>query len=535
MTITKKKTMSKTKKKMIMKTKIFNIALALTLGLGATSCNDWLTVEPSTEMDREELFQNEDGFADAMSGIYVSMSADQLYGKNLTWWFMELIGGTAHAGSSLTNILAQYPFNKNTPYTYYQSHQMNYVDPIWRKAYNTIANVNSVINNIDEHKNVFTGKDYNVFKGEALGLRAFLHFDVMRIYSDAYASNDFNATKKYIPYVKTMTSDVYPLLTADQLCDQMLADLKEAKELLKDDPMYTGATASPYVCSAVSGRSDLRERYNIKDWHNRRLHFNYYAAVATMARIYLWKGDKANALACAKEVIDAQDKAFFWVNTDLVANTQSTSNQVARDRTFCTEHIFAMNVDDLTKRIDGILQQGEKAFTSTNSLIAMYTDYCFDITSRDDDIRYKYLKYEYNSTFLIPTKYWQDEDKDADGTYFPWARKRIPLIKAAEMYFIAAECEPDLDKAVGYVEAVRKHRGLAPHPLTVASRDELETEINKEYRKEFISEGQMFYFNKRKNNDIKIKGMTGTTVYTINPAAYTMERPDDEDTYAGRE
>lgn len=518
-----------------MKTKIFNIALALTLGLGATSCNDWLDVEPSVEMDREQLFENEDGFADAMSGIYVNMGADQLYGKNLTWWFMELIGGTAQAGSSLTNIIAQYPFHKDTPYSYYQNYQTNYIDPIWRKAYNTIANVNSIINNIDDHKNVFKGNDYNVIKGEVLGLRAFLHFDLMRIYTDAYSSEKYKADAKYMPYVKTLTSDVYPLLTCDQLCNQMLADLKEAVELLKNDPIVTGETPSKYVCGAVSGRPDLCERYNIKDWHNRRMHFNYYAAVATMARIYLWKGDKANALACAKEVIEAQDKAFFWVNTDLVANTQSTDKKVARDRTFCTEHIFALNVDDITDRTDGILESRTKAYTSTNSLVGIYTAYCFDEATRDDDVRYKYLKFDYNSTFLIPTKLWQDEALDDDGTYSPWARKRIPLIKASEMYYIAAECEPDLTKATAYLETVRRHRGLTAHPLAVTTAEELALEINKEYRREFISEGQMFYFNKRQNNDITIKGMSGTTVYTVTPKVFTMERPNDEDTYAGRE
>lgn len=518
-----------------MKTNILNIALALTLALGATSCNDWLDVEPSVEMDREELLQNEDGFADAMSGIYLNMGSDQLYGKNLTWWFMELIGGSAMAGSSGTNILAQYPFNKNTPYTYYQNHQKNYVDPIWRKAYNTIANVNSIINNIDNHKGVFTGNDYNIFKGEVLGLRAFLHFDLMRIYSDAYGSEDFDAKKTYIPYMKSLTADVYPLLTADQLCEQMLADLKEAKTLLADDPMYKDSAPSQYVCSTVAGRPDLRTKYNIKDWHNRRLHFNYYAAVATMARIYMWKGDKANALACAKEIIDAQDKAFFWVNTDLVANTQSTDKKVARDRTFCTEHIFALNIEDINDRIDGILDARSKAYSSTNSLVGIYTAYCFDEATRDEDIRYKYLKYDYSSTFLIPTKLRQDEELDEDGTYSPWARKRIPLIKASEMYYIAAECETDLAKATAYLEEVRRHRGLLAHPLTVTSADELALEIDKEYRREFISEGQMFYFSKRKNNNIVTKGMSGTIVYTITPKAFTMERPDDEDTYAGRE
>ena len=509
----------------LLKTVLFTLSFSL-----LTSCNDWLDVEPTTEMDRNDLFSNEAGFADAMSGIYTILNSDALYGKNMTWYLLEMMGGGAYAGSGLNSYIMQYYFHPNTPYSYFKNYQNNYIDPIWKNAYNAIANINSILECIDEKKNVFVGDDYSIIKGEALGLRAFLHFDLMRLYTDAYSSDDYSSSKVYMPYVSNLTSDVYALAPAEFIAQSILKDLTDAKELLKKDPILTGATPSQYTCDEVSGLVTLRNQYGIKDWHNRRLHFNYYAAVATMARLYLWTGKKEQALACAKEIIDAPADKFPWVNTDLIANVTSTSNTVARDRTFCTEQIMALNVIDLDDRIDGILQEKQVAFRSTNQMLGMNTNYIFDAATRDADPRYAYLRFIYSDDMHISSKLYQDADQQ--NQYFPWAVKRIPLIKLAEMYYIAAECEPSLDKAVEYLETVRRHRGMAPYPLKVTNREELQQEIENEYRKEFISEGQLFYYHKRLNQSFTNTGFQGS--YNITPEVFTMPRPDEEDTYGGR-
>jgi len=76
----------------------------------------------------------------------------------------------------------------------------------------------------------------------------------------------------------------------------------------------------------------------------------------------------------------------------------------------------------------------------------------------------------------------------------------MPLIKLPEMYYIAAEhywATEDLEQAIGYLNTVRSSRGiLDPIPLDSDSETVWE-ELKKEYRKEFISEGQLFYFYKR--------------------------------------
>lgn len=508
----------------------FYIFLMAIFGCGtlATSCSDWLDVEPSTETDRNTLFQNEAGFADAMSGVYVSMSSDELYGKNTTWYLLELLGGGAHVDMGTNATLIRFPFIEGTIY-YGDNYRNTYIDPIWNKAYATIANINSILEVIDKKQSVFQGSDYEIFKGEALGLRAFLHFDLLRMFGDAYSGPNYSPTKTYIPYVSSLTSNVHPLLTLDQCCNLILKDLEEAKNLLQADPIYTNEIPSPYVCSEVTGIASARVKYNIKDWHNRRFHFNYYAAVATMARVYQWMGNKEKALECALEVINAPEGTFTWIASELVSNITSTSEYVARDRTFSTEHIFAMNISDMQSRIDGYMIQLENSLSNGDVLGFNHDN--FDAATMQFDLRYKVKATysSYGSEFWLSTKYYKDNDPQ---NYSPWSANRVPLIRLSEMYYIAAECEPDLDLAINYLETVRQHRGLASYPLSCDSKDELQTEIEREYRKEFIAEGQLFYYHKRLN-----KSYTNMTTYEniqVDTKWLTFPRPDDEDTYGGR-
>ena len=166
-----------------------------------------------------------------------------------------------------------------------------------------------------------------------------------------------------------------------------------------------------------------------------------------------------------------------------VANVASTSEYVSRDRTFSTEQIFALNINNLPDRMDGYMIEGENAFQGANGNILGINGDCFDESSRAMDPRYAYLHttYSYYGTeFLISNKYYKDNDYN--NSYSPWSANRLPLIRVSEMYYIAAECEPNLSTAIGYLEAVRQNRGLSAFPLTCSSKEELQHEIEMEYR-----------------------------------------------------
>lgn len=131
---------------------MIKLILAVLVGsLFCCSCNDWLDVEPNTEMDRNDLFKDEAGFADAMSGVYANMTDNNLYGKNLTWYMLELMGGGATYTWGNNANFAGFYFHKNNSH-YMESLKLSDVDPIWNKIYNTIANLNSLLACIDDSR-----------------------------------------------------------------------------------------------------------------------------------------------------------------------------------------------------------------------------------------------------------------------------------------------------------------------------------------------------------------------------------------------
>ena len=59
------------------------------LSFGLSSCSEWLDVKPKSEIKEDELFKTEQGFKDAMTGVYVLMTEAQLYGREMTFGLVD--------------------------------------------------------------------------------------------------------------------------------------------------------------------------------------------------------------------------------------------------------------------------------------------------------------------------------------------------------------------------------------------------------------------------------------------------------------
>ena len=81
------------------------------------------------------------------------------------------------------------------------------------------------------------------------------------------------------------------------------------------------------------------------------------------------------------------------------------------------------------------------------------------------------------------------------GAYSFAITNTVPLIRLSEMYYILAECEPDLARSAQYLSQVRSARGI--DEVEFLNAEEKKNQIMKEYRKEFYAEGQLWYFYKR--------------------------------------
>ena len=298
-----------------MKKYIFYIVLVFGLSLGA--CNDWLDVPSKTEVIDYEMFETEQGFMDGMAGVYYLMADNALYGDILSVTYLDVLARRFKIFDTY-NVSG---LGKDLDATnYYQgSEVVGAIDKIWSKGYNVIANVNSLLEQIEDYKSVFTYDNYRMIKGEALGVRAFMHFDLMRLFGKPYALAGDELT---IPYVTKLSGREWPLFnTEEEVIGLALQDLQEADSLLSVDNMYSSSVENSWL-------------------NSRRSHFNRWAVYATMARIYHWKGDTENALLYAQKVIESEQFRFM----DPLVDCRDLQS---RDIAFYTECIFTLNKTNL--------------------------------------------------------------------------------------------------------------------------------------------------------------------------------------------
>lgn len=467
-----------------------------------TSCSDFLDVRPKTEVESNDLFKDESGYTDALWGIYTQMASTSEYGRNMTWGAVDAIGQAySNAGSGV------YYYLKNYDYT--RSASETLINAMWQSTYNTIANVNNLIENMQATSaDKFEANHYNVILGEALALRAYLHFDMLRLFAKAPV---VDASALAIPYVTAYSHDVTPQSTVSEVIDKCIADLEQAATLLKtSDPIATGV--EPEADDAL-----LIHRY---------FHINYYAVRAEEARIYLYAGDKANAATCAREVINSGK--FTWTSVDDVATTATN-----RDRTFTSEQIFALQVNDMEDNYQNYLNEtrftGNRLVISSNSRYLRYGS-AYDILdtryTSDTDWRKLYLFSDVISgdnyyMYRFPAKLYQMEDMPTT------LAKRQPLLRLPEMYLILAEA--DEGNAASYLNTIRQHRGVTEEVNSQNTTD-MQKEILSEYLREFICEGVMFYQYKRLNVSRMLEARSD-----FNTDLYVLPMPEEETTWGNRQ
>ena len=471
------------------------IYIALTL-VALTSCNDWLDVSPKSQIKEEEQFSREGGYKDQLTGVYTAMSSTSMYGLNMGIGFTEVLSQSYDVDGD---------WRYASQYDYANSSVESTISSIWNSTYNAIANLNIMIRNIDKADSTrFSDNNYYVYRGEAYGLRAFLHFDLMRLFACAPAM-DNNA--KGVPYVTEYSTQVKEQKTVGETMQLIVNDLLTAREDLKHDSLKIGY--SPYY-----QRSE------------RVPYFNYYAATLTLARAYLWMGDKANALKYAQEIIDvneSEENSLPFHFVDATSMQSSKLNEV--DMSFSTEHIFHLVINDWE-------DTANKYFTSKGGTSALTPS-----ETKAQEIYelgkgygndWRYLKgYEQDGSQRYMCKLWYVEGSSYNNLY--------PMLRLSEAYYIAAEClkDSDPDQAVELLNKVREARNLSLFPLdyTTMTSDDIQNEIYKEYRKEFVGEGGQLFFYYKRLNASEIKGAS------VRPSknVYVLPVPSSDQEFGGYE
>jgi starch-binding outer membrane protein, SusD/RagB family len=452
--------------------KVYFLFAAL-LMLSLAGCKKWLDVDPPLQVDQNTVYSNEQGFREVLNGVYLQMGDINLYGRDMTFGLISVLGRSYDTTISpaIGNLYyegARYNFQDESVKTTFKH--------MWENLYQCIGNLNNLLANIENKQNLFSGNNYNTIKGEALALRAFIHFDLLRMFvpSPAVAGNNVPA----IPYVTTMSPYATPVSTTGAVLDQCLTDLQNAQSLLSNADLATSK-------------------------------MTFWGAKGLLARIYLYKGDLTNAQANALAVI----------NSNKFPLTDVTGSFPVSELMFTKEHLFSIYsyFNTSLSYYKSVLNTNPPlAFTRNNQIALFVTG-----SGATADKRNLFVDPSTGTVNGTPT------NNISPRKFYQTNANVLPLIRMTEMYYIAAECATaSLDSltATNLLDSVRVHRAVPKYTLAALKTDSLKVEISKEYQKEFLGEGQVFFYYKRKN--LPFASLPFTKIPVVSNASYVFVKPE---------
>ncbi len=450
-----------------------------------TSCDDFLDITPEGQVSRDELLSSPEGIEDALYGVYSQLRSTTLYGQELSFSSLEIMAQTMWCyGNNAITALGKYDYKYSTVENTFES--------IWTKMYNNISNVNSVLNSSLINEEAYP---YTIYKGEALGMRAFMHFDLMRIFCEQITQNDSASGIPYATEFSLNTPD-FEKLAANY--EHVIADLLEAERLLADEDDYAG-----------NGDAFMNDR---------QTHFNLYAVQATLARVYLTMGKKDKAYEYAKKVIDNSGR------------TLTTKTQVLGDLAGVlsrTETLFGVYYSNFYSVVSAKLQKMTSYYSldPRNDILEKYEE---DVVGLDYRSNAYFTTVDNGGTETVRLSKLTDvyELQGITSSRPSDLILGVNLIRLPEMYYICAETllDTDCDSARWYFDEVLEHRGLTR--LSDLNESLTQERINLERYKELIGEGQTFFNMKRQH--LSIESADGNTTYQPSKEIYVVPIPDIE-------
>ena len=234
------------------------------------SCNDFLSKSPDnrTQMDNIEKISQllVSAYPSANYSTLAELSSDNFVDNNsilpVTLSSFEAMDDQIYAWQDATKST-----DEDSP------------SDVWVKCYAAIAAANHALAAIDELQVANANINFDAQKGEALVCRAYSHFILVNVFSQAYKDDAASSLDVGIPYAttpETVVQGTYNRETVTSVYQKIQTDLETGLDLISDDS------------------------YKVPNYH-----FNQKAAHAFAARFFLYKRDYQKVLTHANRVLNS--------------------------------------------------------------------------------------------------------------------------------------------------------------------------------------------------------------------------------------
>jgi len=373
------------------KMKNFNKILFALLAAGViSSCDKKLDIQPRQSVDATVALTTPDDVESAVVGIYSIMGGGALYGTNL-FMLADLQASESYASWRGTFQGARQVANKT------MTRDNSEASRTWIAAYRAINMANVVL---DASGVVSNSTRKATLEGEALFARGIMHFELVRFYAlpwGATANNDHLGVVIRTKPTKNETDafEKQPRNTVAQVYQQVITDLTSAVAKLPND---NGTRADKFT------------------------------ALAFLARVYLQKGDYANALAAANQVIQSGNYRM------------NASVRAVFDNKNTAESIWEIQQNDQNNA--GTSNDGMATFyASLPGIGRADVRVAAGWVSGYDPNDLRKQEWYYIGTGARPGNWYTSKWKSFS--------QNLPVIRIAEMYLIRAESNLRLGSAVG--------------------------------------------------------------------------------------
>lgn len=213
-----------------------------------TSCEEYLEVNTKSSFSDDVIFNDPSLAQGAIMGAYNIIGDNNSY-RNRLWMQMGIntdiefrpgaSGIVPSTSSSSNDLIALYNTNSDLPDGYNNEDAAN----PWSRIYSGIERANICISGIRKYGNPAQGSVMGHLLGEALCLRAYYYYDLVKWWGDVpFRLEPVNTANLYIG--KTPRAEIY---------DQIIADLGEATELMFPAGSEQTTTVKRFSLDAARG------------------------------------------------------------------------------------------------------------------------------------------------------------------------------------------------------------------------------------------------------------------------------------------
>lgn len=446
-----------------------------------SSCSDFLDIKPKTTLASANFYKTQADFEQAVTGTYAPLQT--LYSQD--WQLTEMrsdntyfIYNIGNRGGKPTEDLATFTVATNNATVITQ----------WTNDYLIIARANEVLATIDGA--TFTQSIKDNLKGQALFLRAFAYFDLVR---------KFGGVPLFLTPPTSYAETFKSRSTSTEIYDQVIADAKAAAALLPNKAGTTiGRPSSGAANTLLADAYMMLGKWAEAETALLTVTSMGYSLLSNYGDIFkpTNKGnseiifDIGYVAGTSQPLFNAVPYTFLPAtpNPSVITGVSPANANGGGSMNIPTPELIAAYESQIT---DTRFAASIGFFTGAGALVGIPT----------------YTDQPYVKKYLYPHAVYGQTDVN-------W-----PVYRYAEVLLMLAECLNEQNKtgALGYLNQVRTRAGLANKAS--ATQSALRDDILQERRVEFAFENKRWFDLIRAGKAVSVMNAFGTNV-KANPQNY---------------